>query len=973
MWDLKYRSTTAKGSDGKVRFHVFPDGMKNEVKEYIAFGILGEDLSNSWVHGTVAALKKASQLFVAIHGVDFSPLQLVQNDARLLEEHFRQMGLTCSRRDIAIVARFAEFLRDKYNGQPSDFRPNPLAAPPRRDKRRSYSEGLERVIPDEVSTALMEAIGRHQTLLREKSSRSNSQQLRSDFLYTVVLALLLYSGRRISEILLLKRNCLREPIPDEIPKTGKGIWLTYRNTKATLGEKEAFIGEPGDDLVREMVAYVQMLTEPLAKASGLDKLFLTDSIKKNASRDNPIRPIRTNAFYSWLNGFMTDDDVVQRPGFVHKYNIKYCGKYYQFDPHQARHTLAHKAYLGGASYVDVGDHLHHKRSHAGLSPMTGVYLHGHKKDVQLIQEMNANQAVMGKAAPLIDNRLVVLNDLDPSDLTIFNEQGIVLLPTHYGHCILPAVSGPCVCGDPCWIGPRGNGCDYALYTPESKNALLADRALLESQIEALEQSHPKDPRLGQWKVRLDRLDQVLKEIADAEWRKANGLITVRPRAQTIPRDPPLQAAQPRIPAQNSIRQRRREAARKSRGVPKHPEPLAQNLDAETLQRAEALLQKLESRNVPMEPSAFTRRLGVSVGKIYQHADIYDRLSQHNARCAATFEKIIETRLEEIRKQGRTVSHEEFAQLCGVSRTTLFRLYGDWSKILTEHNRIMRIAHGRDLAERHLQELQRAGLGQPVREFAKQIGIGVATFRADYKDMVQLLIEHNKKVGLQLVTRNEQDIPRHTEAFLAAAFAEIERSNRQATVLELAAQAGVQWGVVAECYPHWRDRLQEHNRRLMTERLQAAWEQMEQSGETWICRRLAEEAGISLATLQRSYSEWIERLKARTPPTIERVLAALEKAKSSSKLMSSNEFAREAGISRALLHRTYIEQYLALIEHNRTAFRPRVEACWDMICETNAYPTLAEFAELCDFQNASVLQFYFPDAAERIRGRLRSKE
>ncbi len=316
MWDLRYRSTTARGSD-IVRFHVFPDGMKNEVKEYIAFGILGEDLSNSWVHGTVAALKKATQLFVEIHGAHFSPLQLVQNDARLLEEHFRQIGLTCSRSGIAIVARFAEFLRDKYSGQPSDFHPNPLAAPPQKDKRRSYSEGLERVIPDEVSTALMEAIGRHQTLLKGKSARSKAQQLRSEFLYTVVLALLLYSGRRISEILLLKRNCLREPIPDEIQKTGKGIWLDYRNTKSRLGEKEVFIGEPGDNLVREMVTYVQMLTEPLAKASGLDKLFLT-AIQRNAPRVNPIWPISTPAFYSWLNGFMTDDGVVQRPGFVHK-------------------------------------------------------------------------------------------------------------------------------------------------------------------------------------------------------------------------------------------------------------------------------------------------------------------------------------------------------------------------------------------------------------------------------------------------------------------------------------------------------------------------------------------------------------------------------------------------------------------------------------------------------------------------------
>lgn len=124
---------------------------------------------------------------------------------------------------------------------------------------------------------------------------------------------------------------------------------------------------------------------------------------------------------------------VLKGGFVHWYNIKYQGEYYYLNPHQTRHTLAHKAYLGGASYVDVGDYFHHKRTIDGLSPMTSVYLHGQKKDVQLIQEMNARRVVTGKAAPLISNRLVVLNHLDPSDATIWREQGMVLHPTHYGH------------------------------------------------------------------------------------------------------------------------------------------------------------------------------------------------------------------------------------------------------------------------------------------------------------------------------------------------------------------------------------------------------------------------------------------------------------------------------------------------------------------------------------------------------------
>src|SRR5207248_5185759 len=97
----------------------------------------------------------------------------------------------------------------------------------------------------------------------------------------------------------------------------------------------------------------------LSQTSGLDRLFLMNS---RMGSDGHIRPVSARAFTSWLNGRMDDDGHVLRAGFIHRYHITYQGSYYQMDPHQARHTLAHKAYLGGASYVDVGDHLHHRRT-----------------------------------------------------------------------------------------------------------------------------------------------------------------------------------------------------------------------------------------------------------------------------------------------------------------------------------------------------------------------------------------------------------------------------------------------------------------------------------------------------------------------------------------------------------------------------------------------------------------------------------
>lgn len=130
---------------------------------------------------------------------------------------------------------------------------------------------------------------------------------------------------------------------------------------------------------------------------------------------------------------MTEEGDILSTGFIHRYNIKYLGEYYYINPHQTRHTLAHKAYLSGASYVEVGDHLDHARTKEGLSPITGVYIHGLEKDVQLIREMHERWLVTGKALPVLNNRSAVARHLDPSDVAIWQEQGMVVHPTHYGH------------------------------------------------------------------------------------------------------------------------------------------------------------------------------------------------------------------------------------------------------------------------------------------------------------------------------------------------------------------------------------------------------------------------------------------------------------------------------------------------------------------------------------------------------------
>ena len=435
VWDLLFRATTAcPPGGGKISFCAFSPSVKDEVKNFIAHLCWGEGLSNGRLQAALVTLRKALPLLEERHAVDFSLLKLSQADALAIEDLFAPLNR--GREHVTVVARFAKFLRERHAGEPTDFRPNPLSLPIRRKSKRTYSDGLEQVIPDEVSSALMEALYQERIALEEEVTRNSPERLSTAHLYPVVLLLLLFSGKRASEILLLKQNCLREPTPDELKEIGyNGLWLAYKDTKAHMGEREVFIQEPASHLVWEEVARIRAQTSALAEQSGLDYLFLTNARFGRMGREEQgdIRRLSNLSFTHWLSGRTGDNHEVLRRGFIHRHNIKYQGEYYHINPHQTRHTLAHKAYLGGASYVAVGGHLGHKQTKEGLSPMTGVYIHGQEREVKSIREMNERRLVVGKAAPLIKNRSVNLCDLAPSDVAIWREQGMVVHPTLYGH------------------------------------------------------------------------------------------------------------------------------------------------------------------------------------------------------------------------------------------------------------------------------------------------------------------------------------------------------------------------------------------------------------------------------------------------------------------------------------------------------------------------------------------------------------
>jgi predicted transcriptional regulator len=314
---------------------------------------------------------------------------------------------------------------------------------------------------------------------------------------------------------------------------------------------------------------------------------------------------------------------------------------------------------------------------------------------------------------------------------------------------LPDIHGPCVCGDPCWIGPQGNGCDYALYTPESKKALLADRELLITQIRELEKKSPGHPRLGQWKARVERIDQLIKEIESAEERAAAGEPVERPREKLVPHDPPFEPIE-QPSTQRSARQRRREAALKASKSFKRVrevEPL-QEIDAQTLAQARSILQELEVHKIPITIQGLAKRLGIAVRHLYNCPEICDSLSGHNRRCSLTPREVMETQLKELSAQEKIVGCREFAKLCGLPQRALFKSYSEWSGRLAQQNRAIRTKHLHRAADQRLQELVNARRGETVRAFAKSIGISVNSLRKTRSDIVKRLVQHNKALDLR---------------------------------------------------------------------------------------------------------------------------------------------------------------------------------------------------------------------------------
>jgi hypothetical protein len=498
-----------------------------------------------------------------------------------------------------------------------------------------------------------------------------------------------------------------------------------------------------------------------------------------------------------------------------------------------------------------------------------------------------------------------------------------------------------------------------------------------------------------------------------------------------PQDPAFERLSSQLPVKRTLRERRRQAVRNAEHGPfkrKHDAKPPEELDESKLTLAEALLQDLETKGVPMVPAAFALRLGTNVKVLYQYAEICDRLSAHNRRYTAPLQEMMEAKFDELRVQGKIMTVEEFAGFFGISERRFYTKYPEYPGRLVEQNKLLQIEQACRAAEQHLQELVGTQTAQKTREFARQVQIDIEVLSKQRPDIIEKLIQHNKALNMpgiwgcssreeriarvyecwerarqsrepltliqlseqchfgpltirrlcpelipQLADSQEDKVRREEEA-LSAAFAEVERTDQLWSLKHFAAAAGVPENAMRGRYRHWAARLSQRNTAVVSEKLQAAWDRMVTSEEEWTIVRFAHEAEMDFQTLRAHHQEWVERFRVRKASfsTSERVRLAIEDAKNVPTPITPTEVAQKVGITYQTLMRKHTDQYASLVEHNKTTFDPAVEAAWRRVCESDLYPTMSEFAEMCGFRHFSILLAYFPHCAKQIRDRLKSK-
>ena len=505
-WDLGYRRTRAEAwASDVLKFHQLPDWLKEDAKHHVAHLWLEEGVRNGTLGEALLSLRRLAR-YVTTHHLRISHVfQLDEAVTTGLTAYFRTLSCSGQRKNMQLnkLARFADWLRVRYQGKPAEFYPEAHEFP-WQERPRAYLDGQQWLIPDDVTEQVWRAIrqaefdfGLDRGTPTKPLGRYNPY---TQLLALQLLKLLLATGRRISQLCFLDREPLREPTTYE----ATGVWVRYTESKTDQGLQEVFVPEPLATEVRKSVEVAQGLTQP--HAQGVDYLFLLPAYERPGKRYPP-RPVTAVWFRSWLNG----DPGIGRPGFLTRYEVRHNGQIYHLKTHQSRHTRLTKIRLGGGAYATAKNDAVHRSE-----TMTGVYLNSLEPVARELRDLHEHRQLLGTLSPLIENKQAQVKELAEDDLALFQEQGMFIQLTAYGYCAQPMENGPCPSGDPCWLGPEGYGCLWHLYGPTARPILERDSAATEAQLKTLREEAPGSPQIGMWQRHLDRLRQMLEEIDQAE-------------------------------------------------------------------------------------------------------------------------------------------------------------------------------------------------------------------------------------------------------------------------------------------------------------------------------------------------------------------------------------------------------------------------------------------------------------------------
>lgn len=873
IWNLhNWNTVAATAGESLLNFESIVDWLKPIAKAYISYGWLAQDLSIGWMKGQLTSLRKLSEYFIC----NYPQLnQLINLDQRVAEGFADYLNERYPNQTAYLTARhignFGKWVRKQYK-LPITFRPDHIV---KLKREKDLIEDKTQVIPIDVIDQFFKVIGTyHQELWEKWKSTPPSKRTRiTELLYLQALKILLCTPLRISQVLLLDRDPLRDSTNNEEP----GVWIKYIESKSHQGEQEKYVPLEMADIVREAIEAAQTVTEEFYRRSGKNHLFLTDS--KAAALEEGIRNISSKAFRSWLNGRENEEGEVVREGFIHRFNIKYDGEYYYLRPHQTRHTLASFVYRGGGGFGDVTNYLNHRNLKV-LNKQTGVYVHGEERHLIELDNALAEGKLLGISKPLLENRSVFVGGMAEIDQAHIKSMGMYVQPTRYGFCTRPMHKGPCPNPRKCLHNREVTApepCMSALITPRAIEAINDDTKFLEEQTKLWKSEAPGSRGLKNVMLMKDYYDGI-----------ANVLIGKTTPEQEFGKD--IYRTETEIEVGTK---KRKNKSKDSKGIP--PSAKGKQFKDKVTSKVYEIYNNMRANNDHINLDEFLDRAQISKRNLrILFPEIYKALAlDKEKQVALEMKEKVNQAYQELtfaKEQHVELPITVLAQRLNVHRNDFYTIFpkdlveelGTWNESVRNINknnnqRILREQKERNSKERELakqrrnqeilerienelQNIENSGKFVAVEDFCKIINIGLLLFNTTFKDSKKRLDDLNR-INSKRVERIKA-----MEEMLLTKWNEITSSNEPITVVEFANFCNVSRDIFykdsSRAFFHWVEKIESYNIDIIESKKRAIiqeFNQMVKDGLPISVYQLSKRSAVTRHFINRHCTELLDEV------------------------------------------------------------------------------------------------------------------